>query len=192
VTPAFAIPFTGGNKAVSRVVDAMSNRHRRLKDVIEVVHGGWLDEDLWEKYRDLRGMPTDPGDINTERRLYMETAHVAAGIMMVSRNKIRMGTNFRIASAVIADVAGVGWRPCQACGRSGCKVCRGAGWIRPSNTFRADACGSRHPDYNHRLRPVYELLRSGLDADLRSAKAEYDKTAACLAERHDQGLFEKT
>lgn len=181
MTPAFAEPLAGGQRASSRVLAAMPARVAAGRDLIEVIYGGWLEGDLWDTYHDLRDGPDPATTSNTEVRVYDRVASAAAAAMAIGRNKIRSGTHFRIASAVLADISGAGWRACGCHGAPRCELCRGSGWVPPSNTSRSIACGSRHPEYMHRLRPVYECVWSGVNEDLRRGKAEYRRAYERIA-----------
>lgn len=191
--PAFAIPLAGGAKADANVLRLMPRARTYGALCIAVVHGGWLDwpeaGDLWEAYGELADPAVACTDLNSEMALYSHVAHRARLAMSVGKNKCRAGTDYRVASAVIQDVSGATWRPC--CKASRCPMCNGVGWIEPSNTTRAAACRTRFPEYVRRLRPVFEVVRSGIEEEFRLGKVEYAKARARLHAPRDRDLLSR-
>jgi hypothetical protein len=193
------------------------------RDLLETLHGGWLDEPLWEAYGDLGDaldvsridtsgaeQHSDPAraaepahdhpiqdgsspvteirtpeiDPNTERRLYVDVAALALTAMCIAGACSRSGTEYRIASTVIAELHGDLTRNCGRCygsgrssGRAGgpCRVCKGKGVLPPSLSTRADECQCRRPEFRDRLFGVYLTVLSRLRRELDAATDDYGR-----------------
>jgi hypothetical protein len=164
------------------------------RDLIEVLYGGWLDENetLWERY----GNPYITPDLlnrerlgsllhssNTELRLYVAVADLVARTMRMSGALSHAGTEYRIASTIIGELSGVGTRLCRHCGGSGrrkrsgvrCRQCGGDGLVRPSNSRRAAECGCRQPEFVAGLLGVYLTVLARMRRELARALAAYEK-----------------
>lgn len=160
------------------------------RDLIEVLYGGWLDDPLWDTYGDLSVATYQrDGDTNTERRLYADVACLVRIAMDVARAKVRSGTHYRIASAIVADLHGDLTMKCGRCGGSGrrktrgeehrpCRICHGQGSIRPSLWTRAEACLCRFPEFRDHLYGPYLTVLTRLRRELDTAKAEYALASA--------------
>jgi hypothetical protein len=152
------------------------------RDLIELLHGGWMDdcESLWEKYGRLTARVVG-FDHNTERRVYAEVADMVIAAMGIARAISHAGTEYRVASAIVGELSGVGTRLCRHCGGSGrrkrsgarCRQCSGAGIVRPSNTMRSTECGCRQPEFVAGLLGVYLTVLAGLQRELARALAQY-------------------
>lgn len=160
------------------------------RDLIETLHGGWLDDVLWVQYGDLDATAYHrASDGNTERRLYADAACIARRAMALAGAQVRSGTPFRIASTVIAELHGDLTRECRRCGGSGrrkgkdgksCRVCRGRGSLPPSLSIRAEECQCRLPEFRDHLHGVYLTVLSRLRREFDGAMAQYSRAEAGL------------
>jgi hypothetical protein len=175
-------------KLSATVLAAVPVRPVGGRDLLETLYGGWLDDVLWATYGDLDTVPCPMGAAaNTERRLYVQTAHLVRQAMQMAGAQARSGTPYRIASTVIAELHGDLTRECRRCGGTGrrrgrdekpCRVCRGKGSLPPSLSTRADECQCRLPEFRDHLHGVYLTVLTRLRRELETATAQYVRAEA--------------
>lgn len=183
----------------SRSFRAESRRLARLqrgigRDLIEVLYGGWLEENetLWERYGNPSVTPSllpgRAGNLlhsdNAELRVYAHVAGMVSTTMRTAGAGSRAGTEYRVASTVIWELSGAGSHTCKFCGGSGracrgvkrCRRCGGSGIVHPSNSTRAAECGCRQPEFLSSLLGVYLTVLSGARRELSRALSAYERS----------------
>ena len=104
--------------------------------------------DLWEMHRNA------PPAYPMESVLYRHLAECILGMIEDMGMRSRSWTHFRMASAIIHEIATM--PRCAACNGSGCDQCSGSGFTFLSSGTRASLCGCHKRDFKDRLAPLYQ------------------------------------
>jgi hypothetical protein len=142
-------------------------------DLVALQRAGLSTEYLFDVYGIGESLARD----TPERRAYADAARVALGVLRQMHFKPRNGTHFRLAGAILFELATA--PACDRCAGAGhlrldaariqlvCPGCFGSGLRRASTTWRVNATDCHYTDFRDRLQGVYQVTLTLL-ADLRS------------------------
>jgi hypothetical protein len=165
-------------------------------DLVTLQRAGLSTEYLFDVY----GIDESIARDTPERRAYVAAARVSLGVLRQMHFKPRNGTHFRLAGAILFELATA--PACDRCAGAGClrldaariqlvcPGCFGSGLRRASTTWRVNATDCHYTDFRDRLQGVYQVtltLLAGLRAGATSPVRVDDPTRNCALDNSRVG-----